>query len=139
MRYNLWETAEGSLGEMRDCAPTTSLIWDLKERIDKNFVSGLAGTGMENKEQMPCRGCAAKLPAEPLASALKRVNLGRDTEDAAEIGKNIKWLQSIDGFPALVSDPWMNGRLTTLHACSDLWASGATVKSATAVILPMIE
>ena len=65
---------------------------------------------------------------------------GGQAEDAAKIGKNMKWLQSIDGFPALVSDPWLNGRLTTIHACSDLWASGADVKSAmTTVILPMIE
>jgi selenide,water dikinase len=44
----------------------------------------------------------------------------------------------VDGFPALVSDPWLNGRLTALHACSDLWACGATVSSAMATItLPM--
>jgi selenide,water dikinase len=43
-------------------------------------------------------------------------------------------LQSVDGFPALVRDPWLNGRLTTLHACSDLWASGAVVKSVQALV-----
>ena len=48
-------------------------------------------------------------------------------------------LQSMDGFPALVSDPWLNGRLTALHACSDLWACGATVSSAMATVaLPMV-
>ena len=40
----------------------------------------------------------------------------------------------MDGFPALVDDPWLNGRLTTLHACSDLWACGATVESAQALV-----
>ncbi|MFM7240147.1 MAG: AIR synthase related protein, partial [Cyanobium sp.] len=40
----------------------------------------------------------------------------------------------MDGFPALVDDPWLNARLTTLHACSDLWASGARVLSAQAVV-----
>ena len=49
-------------------------------------------------------------------------------------------LQSMDGFPALVSDPWLNGRLTALHACSDLWACGAAASSAMATItLPMIS
>ena len=33
-----------------------------------------------------------------------------------------------------MSDPWRNARLTALHACSDLWASGAVVTSAQAVI-----
>jgi selenide,water dikinase len=43
-------------------------------------------------------------------------------------------LQSVDGFPALVDDPWLNARLTTLHACSDLWASGARVTSVQALV-----
>jgi selenide,water dikinase len=43
-------------------------------------------------------------------------------------------LQSVDGFPALVDDPWLNSRLTTLHACSDLWACGARVTSVQALV-----
>lgn len=43
-------------------------------------------------------------------------------------------LQSVDGFPALVADPWLNARLTTLHACGDLWASGAAVESVQALV-----
>jgi selenide,water dikinase len=43
-------------------------------------------------------------------------------------------LQSVDGFPALVADPWLNGRLTALHACSDLWASGAELESVQVVV-----
>jgi selenide,water dikinase len=34
----------------------------------------------------------------------------------------------------VVADPWLNGRLTTLHACGDLWASGAAVDSAQVVV-----
>jgi selenide,water dikinase len=49
-------------------------------------------------------------------------------------------LQSVDGFPALVADPWLNARLTTLHACGDLWASGAAVDSVQALVtLPEAE
>ncbi|WP_369118696.1 AIR synthase related protein, partial [Pseudoalteromonas tunicata] len=64
-------------------------------------------------------------------------------EDAAVVptksrGQVITLLQSVDGFPALISDPWLNGRITALHACSDIWACGATVQSAQAVItLPL--
>ena len=89
---------------------------------------------------MACRGCAAKLPAQPLSAALERVGLGGQPEDAARIPDNQELLQSMDGFPALVSDPWLNGRLTALHACSDLWACGATASSAMATItLPMVS
>jgi selenide,water dikinase len=43
-------------------------------------------------------------------------------------------LQSVDGFPALMGDAWLNARLTTLHACSDLWACGARVETVQAVV-----
>ena len=90
---------------------------------------------------MDCRGCAAKLPATPLLRALDTAGLstlGRTPEDATALDEN--WLQSVDGFPALVSDPWLNAKLTTLHACSDLWACGSSVHSAQAIItLPKIN
>ena len=94
---------------------------------------------MADAAPMACRGCAAKLPAQPLAAALDRVGLGEQPEDAARLDDHSGVLQSMDGFPALVSDPWLNGRLTALHACSDLWACGASVSSAMATItLPMV-
>ncbi len=117
------------------------LLWHLKQRIDRAFMTGfLQSTSMTDEEPMFCRGCAAKLPAQPLATALERVGLGGQPEDAARINEHPGLLQSMDGFPALVSDPWLNGRLTALHACSDLWACGATVSSAMATItLPMVS
>ena len=116
------------------------LLWRLKQRIDRAFMVGFQRpTSMAGAAPMACRGCAAKLPAQPLAAALERVGLGGQPEDAARLPGHQGLLQSMDGFPALVSDPWLNGRLTALHACSDLWACGAPVSSAMATItLPMI-
>ena len=95
---------------------------------------------------MACRGCAAKLPADPLQQALSRCQSGElasAPEDAHSLGSTREGghqLTSVDGFPALISDPWLNGRLTALHACSDLWASGARVTSAqTIVTVPAVE
>ena len=101
-----------------------------------------AGEPMDPNKTMACRGCAAKLPAGPLESALSQAGitaLGTDPEDAAILPvksseSSAPVLQSVDGFPALVSDPWLNGRLTALHACSDLWACGARVLAAQAVV-----
>jgi selenide,water dikinase len=111
-------------------------------------------------EAMACRGCAAKLAAAPLEGALARLegmaraqapspsapalNQGRDgVEDAAVLATAADGsllLQSVDGFPALVADPWLNARLTTLHACGDLWASGADLESVQALVtLPEAE
>ena len=58
-------------------------------------------------------------------------------EDAAVVASTTDGsllLQSVDGFPALLADPWLNARLTTLHACGDLWASGAAVESVQALV-----
>ena len=118
----------------------STFMWHLKQRIDRTFMAGFQRpAAMTNSAPMACRGCAAKLPAQPLAAALEQVKLRGQPEDAACIPGAQDLLQSMDGFPALVSDPWLNGRLTALHACSDLWACGAAVTSAMATItLPMV-
>ena len=117
------------------------LIWLLKQRIDHAFMAGFQRpASMPDAAPMACRGCAAKLPAQPLSAALERVGLREEPKDAAQIPGNQELLQSVDGFPALVSDPWLNGRLTALHACSDLWACGTTASRAMATItLPMVS
>ena len=121
-------------------------LWHWKDRIDRRFMAlfeppaAMAGGGA-----MACRGCAAKLAAAPLAAALERLAQDQSAaeqspiprDDAAVIGQTAHGellLQSVDGFPALVDDPWLNGRLTTLHACSDLWACGARVDSVLALV-----
>ena len=126
-------------------------LWHWKKHIDRMFMARFQmGTMMrshnDEKRGMLCRGCAAKLPAAPLAAALEKAGfktLGSSPEDASPIpqvrnnsGQAV--IQSVDGFPALTSDPWLNGRLTALHACSDLWACGSNVASAqTVVTLPL--
>ena len=118
-------------------------LWRWKTAIDARFMAMFRRSkSMDTSETMACRGCAAKLPAGPLNMALQQAGvtaLGKDPEDAAALplrsaAGSQPVLQSVDGFPALVSDPWLNGRLTALHACSDLWACGARVLSAQAVV-----
>ncbi len=125
-------------------------LWALKQRIDRKFMAQFKEfkmyLGSDSEQLMLCRGCAAKLPAEILGIALEEagfISLGKTPEDAAQLPdalstNNQPLLQSIDGFPALISDPWLNSKLTALHACSDLWACGARVKSAQAIVtLPL--
>ncbi|MBM5797313.1 MAG: selenide, water dikinase SelD [Cyanobacteria bacterium K_Offshore_0m_m2_072] len=118
-------------------------LWRWKDRIDRGFMARLAQPGAMKPEPMACRGCAAKVGAGPLRAALGALpNSHVQDNDAALVGRSDAGellLQSVDGFPALVSDPWLNARLTTLHACSDLWACGAAVTSAQAVVtLPVL-
>jgi len=123
-------------------------LWKLKNKLDNDFLDKLKPPVMpidSLKENTDCRGCASKVSQDTLNKALKNsqlINFIDNTEDASEIFKNEKEiiLQSIDGFPALVSDPWLNARITTLHACSDLWACGAKLSSAQALIsLPKVN
>jgi len=127
------------------------LFWILKKNIDKKFIQSLKVPEMGKKEKInkhidnDCRGCAAKISQSVLNSSLRKVHLGHfadSPEDAAVIFKNDKQtiLQSIDGFPALLSDPWLNSKITTYHACSDLWACGAKLRSLQASIsLPNVN
>ncbi|WP_254896200.1 selenide, water dikinase SelD [Synechococcus sp. HK05] len=117
-------------------------LWRWKDRIDRRFMQGFAPAAAMDAAATPmaCRGCAAKLPAAPLEAALGRLSPTGDhpaAEDAACVETSTSGallLQSVDGFPALLDDPWLNARLTTLHACSDLWACGARVHSLQAVV-----
>ncbi|WP_235300018.1 FAD-dependent oxidoreductase [Synechococcus sp. GFB01] len=114
-------------------------LWRWKDRIDRRFMERLGGTrrAMQTQAPMACRGCGAKLAAAPLAAALAEQGLIGPAEDASVIGRcagGALLLQSVDGFPALVDDPWLNARLTTLHACGDLWACGAAVESVQALV-----
>ena len=127
------------------------LIWFLKHKIDLKFIKKfksriqIMNDSEKNISLNDCRGCAAKIPQVFLNKSLINSNLdsfASSPEDSVEIYKNGQdiILQSVDGFPALVSDPWLNAKITTLHACSDLWACGAKLSSAQALIsLPKVE
>ena len=130
----------------------SSLMWRLKKKIDQKFIqmfcqlSAMKDDGSVSHENHLCRGCAAKVSSETLQIALKKADLlelGSKPEDAPVVSSSPTGellIQSVDGFPALISDPWMNARITALHACSDIWASGATVISAQPLItLPAIS
>jgi len=127
------------------------LFWILKHKIDLNFINKFRSKRLimkssgKNISLNDCRGCAAKIPQSFLNKSLIKSNLdsfASSPEDSVEIYQNGQdiILQSVDGFPALVSDPWLNAKITTLHACSDLWACGAKLSSAQALIsLPKVE
>ena len=117
-------------------------LWRMKQHIDHRFMASLGrdlAMGHASSQGMVCKGCAAKLPANVLRDALEQLHHGhrpaaRDASTIAALGANDVLLQSLDGFPAVVDDPWLNGRLTAVHAASDLWASGACVEGAQALV-----
>ncbi len=126
------------------------LIWYLKTKIDESFIKKFrvldSNMNLKVKEDAmeDCRGCAAKIPQSILNESLRSAqleNFATSPEDSVEIYKNNQdiILQSVDGFPALISDPWLNAKITVLHACSDLWACGVKLSSVQALIsLPKV-
>ena len=102
------------------CLGPHPLLWHWKQKIDHRFMKRFRQEGVmqsDPKNQghhvMACRGCAAKLPAEPLQQALsicQSEELASRPEDAHALGTNSQGgqvLASVDGFPALISDPWV--------------------------------
>ncbi len=93
-------------------------------------LEGIAAAGQAPGDDAVAEGSLLDGSASPSPDA-------RQPQDAAIAGSladGTALLQSVDGFPALVDDPWLNARLTTLHACGDLWASGAELVSAQALV-----
>lgn len=81
-------------------------------------------------------GCAAKMPAGPLAQVLRRLPIFNDKNflsatipfaDAGiyRIDENTALVQSLDFFTPIVDDPTNFGRIAAANALSDLYATGA--------------
>jgi len=132
-------------------------VWRWKDRIDRRWMrmyqalrpgamamggnaAAPAGGGAA-MAAMRCAGCGAKIGGDILRRALddldiparEGVLLGvRDAEDASAIAvpAGLALVQSVDFFRALIDDPWLFGRIATLHCLSDLFASGAAPHSA---------
>jgi selenide, water dikinase len=123
--------------------------WRWKDRIDRRFmdrygnlpaISGMATgqplpelTALSADELMRCKGCGAKLGSDALSRSLARLSALSPAVDLSSLddaailnpptGKAL--LQSIDFFPALVSDPWLFGAIAANHCLGDLHAMGA--------------
>jgi selenide,water dikinase len=137
-------------------ASRSKIFWRLKERIDRRFVrrfnelpemeipsvdlpEPLAAALPD--DPMRCGGCGAKLAANPLRRVLQKlpsqsaehVSLGIG-DDAAEVRHGTgTTLLSVDGFRAMVDDPYLLGRICAHHSLNDLYAMGAQPMSALAL------
>jgi selenide,water dikinase len=147
-------------------------VYALKDRIDRRFMqrfqlldeSGRPRPGSESigsmggsrgeaeAAEMACGGCAAKLGALPLSTALARlpkappdssVLLGLDARDdvaATRDDRGKTTLHNIDVIRSFCDDPWLVGRVAASNALSDLYAKGGRPRHAQATIgLPDLE
>jgi selenide,water dikinase len=127
------------------------VLWRLKQWIDRRWMQrytqlpGMeAEIGPEGDTAMRCGGCAAKVPAEVLGRVMARLDPARSEavaiglaspDDAALISfpGAPPLLQTVDFFRAMVSDPYLFGRIAATHALGDIYAMGGVPETALAI------
>ena len=122
-------------------------VWWLKDWIDRRWMrryTDLPAMEAADDGSMRCGGCAAKVPADVLRRVMAR--LDEPTSDAVAIGLDRPddaallsfpgappLLQTVDFFRAMVSDPYLFGRIAATHALGDIYAMGGVPETALAV------
>ncbi len=139
------------------------LYWRLKDWIDWRFMNKFNRLPTMPKQNyqldaslrkdlpddpMRCGGCGAKLAADPLRRVLARlptqqaahVKLGIG-DDAAELSNSTATtLLTVDGFRAMIDDPYLFGRIAAHHSLNDIFAMGAKPSAALAfVTVPLMS
>jgi selenide,water dikinase len=132
-------------------------VFDLKDWIDRRFMRRFQVLDRDGRdaaafptpesmgmEEMACGGCAAKVDADGLTSALARlspaaadssVRIGLEEPDdtaAIETSSGDVLLATVDGFRGFTDDPWLVGRVAAENAVSDVDASGGIPRHALA-------
>lgn len=135
-------------------------VWKWKDRIDRVFMrkfNDLPTMGEEADDEpregaesvlapeMYCAGCGSKIGSDVLRRALERIDVperddvltgvpGADDAAVFRVPEGRVAVQTADQFRALIADPFLNARITTIHALGDLWAMGATPQTALALV-----
>jgi len=122
-------------------------VWWLKDWIDRRWMrryTDLPAMESVDDDSMRCGGCAAKVPADVLARVMARLDapvsdavaIGLDSPDDAALLSfpgAPPLLQTVDFFRAMVSDPYLFGRIAATHALGDIYAMGGVPETALAI------
>ena len=117
--------------------------WRWKDRIDRRWMDRYRDLpAMPGAEDMRCGGCGAKLPADPLARVLARLEVAPREDVALGLGGDAAIVRpppgriavrTADQFRAFIDDPWLFGRIAANHALGDIYAMGAEPQTALAL------
>lgn len=99
----------------------------------------------EGKIYCKTGGCGAKLGPAALRRVLSKINQEKDpnllvgfdaSDDAAvyKVSDDLAIVQTLDFFPPMVSDPYTFGQIAATNALSDIYAMGATFKTALNIV-----
>lgn len=123
-------------------------VWRWKNWLDRRFMELFVVKGMpdvkprrhidaaaeDQQRDMRCGGSGAKLGADLLGRVLERIGVTSVPEDAAVLRPVVNGLevQTIDGFRAMLNDPYAVGRIAAEHAQNDVFAMGGLPRTAMA-------
>jgi selenide,water dikinase len=132
-------------------ATSGAWVWHWKKWLDIRFVAKFSLNNKQmrprasrwtvpspqesqaTQEEMRCGGCGAKLGIDVLTRVLQRLNVSVPSEVVTGIGDDAALLRpivntlevhTIDGFRAMLDDPYLLGRIATEHAINDVYAMG---------------
>ena len=130
-----------------------TMLWCIKDAIDQRFMSkfdDLPLLSMHSHQEIDlrlidqtqqneiknhairCAGCGSKVGSSVLRNVINHL-LGEDhfmPEDAVIIKTpHSSLLQTVDQITSPIDDPYLFGKIATLHALSDIFAMNATPKS----------
>lgn len=102
---------------------------------------------MKDPNKIYCEhgGCGAKLGPATLSKILSKIKQDKDpnllvgfdsSDDAAvyKISDDLAMVHTLDYFPPMVSDPYIFGQIAATNALSDIFAMGATFKTALNIV-----
>ncbi|MCL2559801.1 MAG: selenide, water dikinase SelD [Turicibacter sp.] len=100
---------------------------------------------MSKKDLIICGGCNAKIGPGNLSKLLnnlpkqqnEQLLVGFDSSDDAavvQLSEDLALVQTLDFFPAMVSDPYLFGKIAAANALSDVYAMGGEVISALNIV-----
>jgi selenide, water dikinase len=132
----------------------TPAIWRLKDRIDRKFMAMFhnlpampapalprdraSGVDAARGARPLCGGCGAKLGPGLLGRVLAglpgNVVQGLGDDSAVLDMGTVRQVIATDHLRALTPDPWLMGRIATVHALGDIHAMGALPQAALAQI-----
>ena len=130
-----------AIGQLRGLAFQGHWVYRLKNRIDSKFMEKFEPVVMqaERGEEMQCQGCGCKFGADNLQSAIQTF-LGDEQqielEDVSVVGEeHSRLVASTDFFTLPINDAFLSGRITAIHAASDVIAAGGKVQQALANVV----
>ncbi len=126
---------ERAIMSWRGLSSTGSHAWWLKKRIDSDFLEKYRPEPMEADPDMQCAGCGCKFGASDLLDALQLSGASSLPEDAVGLSLDGSLIASVDFFSCPVADPFLNGRISLLHAASDIIACGGKPEKALAIVV----